>query len=330
VTTADPSFARLKILSAYATLNGVDIFEKILRIGHAKNNAIDVFLSVGIDQKRTTYDALNRLLQLRGEFASLHVSIIHDERINHRFHPKVYNFESDTNALVFVGSSNLTRSGLTSNYEIVTVLHFDLSSTNGYPDFVASLNPYFTPATTGWVRELSWGLLSELEKKDWFAKRDEDESEREEGKAAPGLFGKGQIQVPKLDVEFTKVAQKRPPKAPEVALQLTHWDTDPRHSETQIPEDVLNNKFFPSDNLVLVFPQGSRKVAKLSHYQFHSRIYNKEILDRLKPSEGDVLILTRKSPKVFGVRLVRKGKVSSALQQKLDQKRGKGKRWGWL
>jgi HKD family nuclease len=179
VAGADPPFATLRILSAYTTLNGVDVFEKMLRTGFAKNNAIDVFLSVGIDQKRTTYDALNRLLQLKGEFGNLHVSIIHDERVNHRFHAKVYNFESNTNAFVFVGSSNLTRSGLTSNYEIVTVLHFDMNSSNGYSDLVASLKPYFTPAPTGWVRELSWELLSALEKKDWFDKRDEDESERE-------------------------------------------------------------------------------------------------------------------------------------------------------
>jgi hypothetical protein len=82
--------------------------------------------------------------------------------------------------------------------------------------------------------------------------------------------------------------------------------------------------------LVLVFPRGFRKEAKLSHYRFHSRIYNKEVLDRLKPSAGDVLILTRRAPKVFGVKLVRKAKMSSALRGRLDQKRRHGKRWGWL
>lgn len=156
------------------------------------------------------------------------------------------------------------------------------------------------------------------------------DSEDKHGRSTTKIFGSGSAEAPKTNVKLTGIVSKGKSKTPQIALQLTHWDTDPRHKETQIPEDVLNNGFFPNDNLILVFPDGTEKQAKLSHYEYHSRIYNKEILDVLDPKEGDILIIIRISSKKFRIRLIRKNRVRASLLRKLNRKRGRGKRWGWL
>jgi len=330
VTNATPPFKTMRILSAYTSLSGVDVLEAILRRIFAKRSSANAYVSVGIDRKRTSYDALNRLLQLKGTFPSLHVYVVHDSRLNYTFHPKVYAFESPSVAVIFVGSSNLTRAGLGSNYEIVTAFSVDLHGLagNSYNDFVKSIQSYFAPTPEGWVQELTYDLLVDLDNEGWLTRGD---VEIKRYKSASEIFGRGSIEAAaNTGIKFTGFVLRGKPRDPQVALQLTHWDTDRRHSETQIPEDVLNNGFFPKDNLTLVFPDGTERQAKLSHYEYHSRIYNKEILDLMSPREGDVLMIARISSKKFRVRLVRKNKVTVGLLGKLSKKRGKGKRWGWV
>jgi hypothetical protein len=329
VTSAIPPFKILRILSAYTSPNGVDVLEAILRRVYTKDPSATSLISVGIDQKRTPYESLNKLLQLKGAFPTLNVYIVHDDRLNFSFHPKLYNFESDSQAILFIGSSNLTRNGLSSNYEITTVFKIDLQSPANKPycDFKQSIEPYFTPRPKSWVQALTYDLLNELEKGKLLGKQ---ESEKKSGKSTFRVFGKGSMQATKTIVKFVRPVFKRKSKVPKIALQLTHWDTDPRHMETQIPRDVLNNGFFPSDNLILLFPSGKEKRAKLSHYQYHSRIYNKQILDLLNPREGDVLTIARISPTKFQVDLIRRNKITARLLRRLNKKSGKGKKWGWL
>jgi len=331
VTNANPPFKTMRILSAYTSLSGVDVLEAILRRIFAKRSSANAYVSVGIDRKRTSYDALNRLLQLKGTFPGLHVYVVHDNRLNYTFHPKVYAFESQSVALIFVGSSNLTRAGLGSNYEILTAFSVDLHGPVGdsYNDFVDSIKCYFAPTPGGWVQKLTYDLLVDLDNEGWLTRGD---IQIKRDKSTSKIFGRGSIEAAaNTGVKFTgSRALRGKPRAPQIALQLTHWDTDRRHSETQIPEDVLNNGFFPKDNLTLVFPDGTERQAKLSHYEYHSRIYNKEILDLMSPREGDVLMIARISSKKFRIRLVRKNKVTADLLGKLSEKHGKGKRWGWV
>jgi HKD family nuclease len=330
VTNANPPFKILRILSAYASMNGVDVLEAILKRLFVKRRLARAFVSIGIDRKRTSYDALNRLLQLKGTFTDLHVYVVHDKRSNYTFHPKMYNFESRSVALILVGSSNLTRAGLASNYEIVTAFTVDLhgSARNGYNDFMKSIKPYFAPALGGWVQELTYDLLLHLNNEGWLTRED---VETKRDKSISKIFGRGSVEAAaNTGVNFTRFVSKAKRRAPQIALQLTHWDTDKRHSETQIPEDVLNNGFFPKNNLTLVFPDGTERKTKLSHYEYHSRIYNKRILDIMRPNEGDVLMITRISSKKFRIRLIRKNKLTTNLLGKMTEKRGKGKRWGWV
>ncbi len=327
---ADPAFTKVKILSAYTSLAGVEIFAAVLKKLFLKNKSTEIRISVGIDRKRSSFDALDKLLQLKGMFSGLQIYIVNDNRVNYTFHPKVYVFESPSQARLFIGSSNLTKTGLSSNYEILTTFSVELQNcaNDSYNNFISSIESYFNSTAKGWVKELTYDLLMELDKGGLLERR---VSKSKIDKSSSKLFGRGQTKAIKTKVKFSSpVLKKRRSKNPQVALQLTKWDTDPRHSETQIPKDVLNNAFFPKNNLTLIFPNRTKKQAKLSHYTYHSRIYNKEILDYFNPQEGDVLIITRISQSKFSIQLVKKNKIRPGLLNKLNKRKGKGKKWGWL
>ena len=262
-------------------------------------------------------------------FPNLQIYIVNDKRVNYTFHPKVYLFESSSYALLFIVSNNLTKTGLSSNYEISATFRVELQNgvSASYTNFIHSIDPYFNSTPKGYVKELNYDLLMDLDKNGFLQ---HSINKRNVSKSSSKLFGKGQTTAIKTKIRFSKPVPKISVKKPQVGLQLTKWDTDRRHSETQIPKDVLNNGFFPKDQLTLVFPNKAKKQAKLSHYTYHSRIYNKEILDYFKPKEGDVLKITRISKSKFGVKLVRKNKIGTGLLSKLNMKKGKGKKWGWL
>lgn len=324
----DEPISRVRILSAYASLNGVDILNSLLEKIFARNRNCDVRVSVGIDRGRTSYYALEKLLQLKGRFTNLKVFIVQDERSGYTFHPKLYCFESPTSSVFFVGSSNLTRAGLNSNYEIATKLTLE-SSDEGYTDFLGSVDRYFVPITNGIVRELSYELLSSLQKRGALVSK---EREPRVASNLGKLFGRGSIEAKSVKVEFSRPPTKKKVPRSEIGLQLTHWDTDPRHSQTQISIYLMRSGFFPNKvgYLRLVFPDGKSRDAMLSHHQFHWRIANGEILDRLRARENDVLIITKLSTQSFRVRKIAASNVTNDLMSRLDQKHGKGKRWGWL
>jgi hypothetical protein len=319
------------VLTAYASLNGVEILEETIKRAQTRLRTLPLTaqVAVGIDRKRTSYKGLEKLLQLKGRFPNLQVSVVQDARIGYTFHPKVYDFESASGASLWIGSNNLTKWGLTSNYEFITVSRFDYSQSGRteHAALMRSLDPYFTPVAGSWVQELTYTLLAELLKKGWITTK---EREKPQGEGKGPIFGKGSAKSTKANMTFSAPPVTHKIKLPGIALELTHWDTDYRHSETQIPRDVINNGFFPNDELTLVLPGRVVRKAKLSHYTYHSRVYNKEILDRLHPKPGDILILTRLSPKIFRADVIQRGSVSPSLSSKLSQRKGKGKRWGWV
>jgi hypothetical protein len=113
-------FTRLRIAVAYATLEGVNLLQKILatRSGH-----LNVSLIVGLDGFVTQPQAIRSLQQLY----ETECKFILTTEVNAIFHAKGYFFESFSGDYVgaFVGSANLTGSGLGRNTElgIVTRCH---------------------------------------------------------------------------------------------------------------------------------------------------------------------------------------------------------------
>jgi len=123
--------------SRYQTLNVVVAFAKNsgdLRLKKAlerfRKNGSTVNAYVGIDLDGTSYEALTALLSLSDS-----LFVIHAES-DQTFHPKIYDFSSDTEALVIVGSHNLTGGGLWTNVESSAIIHIDTDGTISVHDQV--------------------------------------------------------------------------------------------------------------------------------------------------------------------------------------------------
>jgi hypothetical protein len=99
-----------------------------------------VYVAVGLNERGTTVEALLRLLPAAER---LHVFFKHPRQT---FHPKIYWFESAdgaewTAATVIIGSSNLTRGGLFTNFEssLIAIIDRDAASAEEL-DLVASVS----------------------------------------------------------------------------------------------------------------------------------------------------------------------------------------------
>lgn len=86
------------------------------------------------------YEAVGGLLSNLGGFSDFYLYLYHEP---HRtFHPKIYLFSNDDQAVLFIGSSNWSRGGLFNNVEANLRLHLDLQSANHREQFEV-LQGYF-------------------------------------------------------------------------------------------------------------------------------------------------------------------------------------------
>lgn len=72
---------------------------------------------VGLDFASTSAEGLGLLLSLEVEGSDIETYVFHDENRACTFHPKVYLFTGANEALLYVGSNNMTGGGLASNIE---------------------------------------------------------------------------------------------------------------------------------------------------------------------------------------------------------------------
>lgn len=123
----------------------------------------DVNLLVGINQRGTTAEALLRALA-----SGFEVRLFY-KHPSQTFHPKLYRFDGgaagEGSKTLIVGSSNLTRGGLTTNYEANLVLQYDAES-EGFPSSqsLADLWDRF------WVSPFTHGI-PDPETVKWFLER---------------------------------------------------------------------------------------------------------------------------------------------------------------
>lgn len=113
-------FVSLDIVVAFAKNSGVLRLKEALEQFRKEGGTVNVF--VGVDLGGTSYEALTNLAQCVDE---LH--IVHSET-SQTFHPKVYKFTGKKNAVVIVGSHNLTAGGLWTNFESALITHFDMTA----------------------------------------------------------------------------------------------------------------------------------------------------------------------------------------------------------
>lgn len=112
----------LNIQVAYAKSSGVDLLTEALQTFHSAGGHLRVL--VGIDQKNTTAEAIYKLNQLCDE-----LYVVHDSAFAQTYHPKIFIVKNANHAWVAVGSNNLTRGGLCTNYETCHTQVLDLADT---------------------------------------------------------------------------------------------------------------------------------------------------------------------------------------------------------
>lgn len=128
----------LVIQVAYAKSSGVDLLTAPIKIFRKNGGRVRVL--AGIDQKNTTAEALYKLKHLCDD-----LYVVHDSAFAQTYHPKVYIVSDAEQAWVAVGSNNLTRGGLCTNFELCHTQILDLNNTvdlTAYQDLTAVLPLY--------------------------------------------------------------------------------------------------------------------------------------------------------------------------------------------
>lgn len=147
-----------------AFLRRTGLSEIVKYLKRAKENNKNITFYVGIDQKVTSKQALEKLLELNIP------AFIYNSN-SYIYHPKVYLFEGNDKNRVIIGSSNFTNNGLFNNVEASVLLDFTSQDKSGMK-FLNQVKDYFSPllefndpniseVTQDYINELAdKGLLS--------------------------------------------------------------------------------------------------------------------------------------------------------------------------
>lgn len=189
-----PGASKLWIATAWAKQSGIGRLRAAAAEFGAAGGTSEVI--VGIDEAGATREGLELCLEIFGD-----VFIYHDPGTR-TFHPKIYAVESDDGAVIVVGSGNLTKGGLFTNYEAAFVL--EAASDDG-PDWAVrdDVRAYFDKLLDAGdaVRPLDEDLIEVLTAEGWVtsearqnARRSAQSQERGErqrlfGTAVGGLAG---------------------------------------------------------------------------------------------------------------------------------------------
>ena len=153
---ASGKYNRFLFSVAYAKISGVDILYDHLLSFRASGGT--VVASIGIDQKNTSFEALRAILSL-----SDNLYVFHNRSLASTFHPKVYILSGEKSGKIYVGSNNLTKGGLYTNYEAACCEEYDLTvpaSAESFANIVRSFGDFWRegtcckPATDDLIQEL--------------------------------------------------------------------------------------------------------------------------------------------------------------------------------
>lgn len=130
----DKTFHTFTGISAFASQAGIKGLSK--QIKAAKKHLNIITIVTGVDQKGTSKEALEELLNL-----NIDAYVFYQPSIT-IFHPKVYLFEGANKSELIIGSSNLTSQGLFTNVEVSLLVSID-NSLEADRKIVAQLKDYF-------------------------------------------------------------------------------------------------------------------------------------------------------------------------------------------
>lgn len=152
-------WTQLDIATAFARFSGVRHFSQHI---HKIAMTGKVRIAVGLDMGGTSVESLKELLASVEPHGSIYV--FHDG--SHAiFHPKIYLLSNRHEASGLIGSSNLTESGLFSNYEANVHFKFDLknfSDRRSFYDIQTKLTPFFD-VKNKMSKEINRTLIKDLE-----------------------------------------------------------------------------------------------------------------------------------------------------------------------
>ena len=112
----------VQIAVAFLKYSGVRVIEGALR--QCLDNSGSVELIVGLDFKTTDPKSIHYFVNLKKQYPKTRFYCFGDKGENKTdivFHPKIYLFEKGREKTSIVGSTNLTRGGLISNFEVNTI-----------------------------------------------------------------------------------------------------------------------------------------------------------------------------------------------------------------
>lgn len=124
---------------------------------------VHLTISVGIDHDGTSLEALQDLWRVIDGRGRLFVFKEGQGGGNRTFHPKVYLFASDSEALAVIGSGNLTAGGLYTNHELSASIGLDLTdaaSMTYLAELRTALDRWQTPGPA--CREVDASLIQDL------------------------------------------------------------------------------------------------------------------------------------------------------------------------
>ncbi len=112
-----------KMAVAFLKYSGVKVIEKALDNFLKNNGSIEII--AGLDFKTTDPQSMHYFIQLQKRVSNLKFYCYGDKDENKTdvvFHPKIYLFEKGRETTGIVGSTNLTRGGLLTNFEVNVVI----------------------------------------------------------------------------------------------------------------------------------------------------------------------------------------------------------------
>lgn len=112
-----------KMAVAFLKYSGVQVIEQALNNCLKNNGSIEII--VGLDFKTTDPQSIHYFIQLQKQISNLKFYCYGDKEENKTdvvFHPKIYLFQKGRETTGIVGSTNLTRGGLLTNFEVNVVI----------------------------------------------------------------------------------------------------------------------------------------------------------------------------------------------------------------
>ena len=112
----------VQIAVAFLKYTGIKVIEKSMKQCLDSGGSLE--LIAGLDFKTTDSQALKYFINLKKEYSNVSFYCFGDKKENKTnivFHPKIYLFEKGRETTGIVGSANMTRGGLMTNFEVNTV-----------------------------------------------------------------------------------------------------------------------------------------------------------------------------------------------------------------